>query len=137
MRAILAQRSEYSLEYVRTFYLPRPNSQLQRTRRGWESLFHLEHSDPNGWIVENRDTSNFVNGFFEQLQPLASFARRGKLVVESPWILVACSELTSPVIERTAFCLKRLDRRFQPIFLPKLYHAVSILCLLADPDQET
>ena len=70
IRALLVQRSEYLLEIVRISYLPRLNSQPQRTRRDWEILFHLEYTGRIGRIVENRDTGNFGNGFFEQLQPL-------------------------------------------------------------------
>jgi len=46
------------------------NSQLQRARRDWENLFHVEYTVRNGRIVENRNTGKFGNGFFEQLQPL-------------------------------------------------------------------
>ena len=70
IRALLIQRSEYPLEIVRSSYLPRLNSQPQRTRRDWEILFHLECTARIGRIVENRDTGKFGNGFFEQLQPL-------------------------------------------------------------------
>jgi hypothetical protein len=37
-----------------------------------ENLFHVECNARTGRIVENRDTGNFGNGFFEQLQPLPS-----------------------------------------------------------------
>ena len=47
--------------------LPRLNGGPQRTRRGWEDLFHLACSARNGRVVENRDAGNFGNGFFEQL----------------------------------------------------------------------
>ena len=67
---LLIQRSEYPLETVRSSYLPRLKSQPQLTRRDWENLFHLDYTARNGRIVENRDTSKFGNGFFEQLQPL-------------------------------------------------------------------
>ena len=72
IRALLIQRSEYLLEIVRTSYLPRLNSQFQRTCRGWENLFHVEYIGRIGRIVENRDTGDFGNGFFEQLQPLTA-----------------------------------------------------------------
>jgi hypothetical protein len=67
---LLVERSEYPLETVRISYLPRLNSQPQRTRRDWENLFHVEYNARTGCIVENRDAGNFGNGFFEQLQPL-------------------------------------------------------------------
>jgi hypothetical protein len=41
------------------------NSQPQRTRRDWENLFHVEYTGRIGRIVENRDTGNFGNRFFE------------------------------------------------------------------------
>ena len=52
--------------------LSEPNSQPQRTRRDGEILFHLAHTGRIGRIVENRDTSNFGNRFFEQLQPFTA-----------------------------------------------------------------
>ena len=67
--ALLTQRSKHPIETVCVSYFPRPNSQPQRTRRGWENLFQLEYIVRSGRIVENRDTGNFRNGFFEQLQP--------------------------------------------------------------------
>src|SRR5439155_19339303 len=69
-RAPLTDRSEYLLEIVRRSYLPRPNSQHQRTRRGWKNVFELAYTGRNGRVVENRNTGKFGNGFFEQLQPL-------------------------------------------------------------------
>ena len=70
IRALVTQRSEDSLETVRISYLPRPNSQPQRARRDRENFFHLAYIGRIGRMVENRDTGNFGNGFFEQLQPL-------------------------------------------------------------------
>ena len=70
IRALLVYRSKNLLETVRTSYLPRLNSQPQRTCRDWKNLFHLEYTGRSGRIVENRDTGKFGNRFFEQLQPL-------------------------------------------------------------------
>jgi hypothetical protein len=55
---------------VRSWYLPRPKSQPQCARRDWEHFFHLVYTGQSGWTVENRDTAEFGNGFFEQLEPL-------------------------------------------------------------------
>ena len=63
-------RSKNFIETVHISYLPRLNSQPQRTRRDWENLFHVEYTARKGWIVESRDTGKFWNRFFEQLQPL-------------------------------------------------------------------
>src|SRR5262245_45347224 len=60
-----------SVEIIRRSYLPRLNSQSQRTRH-WENLFHVECTVRSGRIVENRDTGKFGDGFFEQFQPLAA-----------------------------------------------------------------
>src|SRR5262249_30181988 len=57
---------------VRGSQFPRLKSQLQRTRCGWKELFHLEYIGLTVRIVENRDTSKFRDGLFEQLQPLAA-----------------------------------------------------------------
>jgi hypothetical protein len=48
------------------------NGQPQRTRRDWEIFFHFAYTARNGRLVENRDTGNFGNGFFEQLQPFSA-----------------------------------------------------------------
>src|SRR4029450_9679505 len=72
IRALLAHRSRNSIEIIRSSYLPRLNSQPQRTRRDWENLFHVEYTVRSGRIVENRDAGNFGNRFFEQLQPLTA-----------------------------------------------------------------
>jgi hypothetical protein len=54
------------------------NIQSERTRRNWENLFHLDYTTRNGWIVKNRATDKFGNGFFEQRQPfLAQFSGTG------------------------------------------------------------
>jgi hypothetical protein len=67
IRALLAYRSEHILETVGSSYLPRLNSQPQRTRRDWEILFYLAYTAPIARIVENRDTDEFGNCLFEQL----------------------------------------------------------------------
>ena len=65
------------LEFVRSSYFPRANSQSQRTRRDWENLFHLAYSGRIGRIVENRNTRKFGNRVFEQFQALtAQFSRK-------------------------------------------------------------
>src|SRR5215510_2776755 len=70
IRALLAHRSKSSIDIIRSSYLPRFNSQPQRTRRDRENLFHVAYNAQSARIVENRDADNFGNGFFEQLQPL-------------------------------------------------------------------
>ena len=61
-----------SIEITLSSYLPSLNSQLQCTRGDWENLFHIEYSARNGRIVENRDTVEFGNGSFKQIQLLTA-----------------------------------------------------------------
>jgi hypothetical protein len=70
IRALLVHRSKNLIEIVRPSYLPRLKSQPQPTRCDWENLFHLEYTGRSGRLVEKRDTGNFGNGFFKQLQAL-------------------------------------------------------------------
>jgi hypothetical protein len=71
IRALLPSCSKKPIEIVRSSYLPSLNGQTQRTRSDWENLFHLDCTGLIGCLVENRNTGNFGNGFFEQLQPLS------------------------------------------------------------------
>ena len=72
IRTLFVQRSEFLLQTIQISDLPRLNSQLQLTRRDRENLFHFAYSVRLDRIVENRDTGQFGNGLFEQLQPLTA-----------------------------------------------------------------
>src|SRR6185503_16774272 len=70
IRPLLTKHTKNLIEVVRGSYLPRPNSKPERMRRGRENFLHLAHSGGSAGIVKNRDTGNFENDFFEQLQTL-------------------------------------------------------------------
>src|SRR5258708_16712591 len=71
VRAFLTFHSECSLELLRSSYLQRLDSQLQRSRFDRENLFNFERATRIGRLVENGDASEFGNDSFEQLQALA------------------------------------------------------------------